>query len=171
MGLELGGGVSPHQKNNSQDCSCQYYSLTQSWHYYIEWDHKGEVLMPWNRGRRKIPLLPGKDSENENHGLCSLSTPSLLWCWCCWWLITQAQLCLTLLQPHGISQARILEWVVISSFRGSSQPRDGTSVFCIGNWVLYCWAAGLPRTCFPPPCKYSHSLSLRELANFYSLLI
>ena len=25
---------------------------------------------------------------------------------------------------HGILQARILEWVAISSFRGSSQPRD-----------------------------------------------
>ena len=25
---------------------------------------------------------------------------------------------------HGISQARILEWVAISSSRGSSQPRD-----------------------------------------------
>ena len=25
---------------------------------------------------------------------------------------------------HGISQARILEWVAISFFRGSSQPRD-----------------------------------------------
>ena len=27
---------------------------------------------------------------------------------------------------HGILQARILEWVAISSSRGSSQPRDGT---------------------------------------------
>ena len=26
---------------------------------------------------------------------------------------------------HGISQARILEWVAISFFRGSSQNRDG----------------------------------------------
>ena len=32
---------------------------------------------------------------------------------------------------HGISQARILEWVAISSFRGSSQPRDGTHFTCI----------------------------------------
>ena len=44
------------------------------------------------------------------------------------------QLCLTLYDPmdcsppgfsaHGILQARILEWVAISSFRGSSAPRD-----------------------------------------------
>ena len=29
---------------------------------------------------------------------------------------------------HGISQARVLEWVAISSSRGSSQPRDGTLI-------------------------------------------
>ena len=33
-----------------------------------------------------------------------------------------------------------MEWVVISFSRGSSQPRDQTSVFCIGRWILYCWA-------------------------------
>ena len=35
--------------------------------------------------------------------------------------------------------ARILEWVVISSCRGFSQPRDQTCVSCIGGWILYCW--------------------------------
>ena len=29
---------------------------------------------------------------------------------------------------HGILQTRILEWVAISSFKGSSQPRDQTQV-------------------------------------------
>ena len=32
---------------------------------------------------------------------------------------------------HGILQARILEWVTISSYRGSSQPRDRTHVSCV----------------------------------------
>ena len=31
---------------------------------------------------------------------------------------------------HGILQARILEWVAISSSRGSSQPRDQIQVSC-----------------------------------------
>ena len=31
---------------------------------------------------------------------------------------------------HGIRQARMLEWVAMSSFRGFSQPRDGTCIFC-----------------------------------------
>ena len=31
---------------------------------------------------------------------------------------------------HGILQARILEWVAMSSSRGSSQPKDRTRVSC-----------------------------------------
>ena len=34
---------------------------------------------------------------------------------------------------HGILQARILEWVAISSSRGSSRARDGTRVSCLGK--------------------------------------
>ena len=43
---------------------------------------------------------------------------------------------------HGISEARILEWVAISSSRGSSQTRDLTQVSCvscIGRQILYYW--------------------------------
>ena len=32
---------------------------------------------------------------------------------------------------QGIIQARTLEWVVVSSSRGSSQPRDGTQLFFV----------------------------------------
>ena len=39
-----------------------------------------------------------------------------------------------------ILQARILEWVSISSSRGSSPPRDWTCVSCIGRQILYHWA-------------------------------
>ena len=52
-----------------------------------------------------------------------------------------AQSCLTLCDPEDCSppgssvprilQARILEWVAISSSRGSSQPRDWTHISCI----------------------------------------
>ena len=38
----------------------------------------------------------------------------------------------------GISQARILEWVVIFFFRGSFQPRDRTHVSCIAGGLLDC---------------------------------
>ena len=40
---------------------------------------------------------------------------------------------------HGISLARILEWVAISSSRGSSWPKDRTRVSCISRRILYHW--------------------------------
>ena len=38
---------------------------------------------------------------------------------------------------HGISQARIVKWIAISSSRGSYRPRDQTSISCIGRQILY----------------------------------
>ena len=49
---------------------------------------------------------------------------------------------------HGISQARILEWVAVSSSRTSSRPRDQTHVSCIGQWILYHWAITLLNRLF-----------------------
>ena len=59
-----------------------------------------------------------------------------------------AQLCLTLCDSmdcnppgfsvHGISLARILEWVGMLSSRGSSQPRDHTHI----SHSLLHWQAG-----------------------------
>ena len=61
-----------------------------------------------------------------------------------------AQSCPTLCDPmdcsppgfsvHGILQARILEWVVISFSRGSSQPRDRTQVSRISGRFFTVWA-------------------------------
>ena len=48
---------------------------------------------------------------------------------------------------HGISQARILEWVAISFSRGSSWPRDRTCVFCLARLILYQWPHILCNTC------------------------
>ena len=80
--------------------------------------------------------------------------------------VMYTQSCLTLCDPiHcsprgssvlGIIQERILEWVAISFFRGSFQPRDQTCVSCmscIGRRVLYqlrhwgspCWGWSLSR--------------------------
>ena len=40
------------------------------------------------------------------------------------------------LSVHGIFQARILEWVAISSSRGSSQLRDRTHLLCFLHWQV-----------------------------------
>ena len=62
------------------------------------------------------------------------------------------QLCLTLGDPmncsppgffvYGIFHARILEWVAISSFRGSSPPRDWTWISCIAGRFFTACAIG-----------------------------
>ena len=61
-----------------------------------------------------------------------------------------AQSCPTLCDPmncslpgssiHGVFQARVLEWVAISSSRGSSQPRDWTRVSRIAGRHFTIWA-------------------------------
>ena len=59
------------------------------------------------------------------------------------------QSCLTLCDPmdysrpvssvHGIFQVRILEWVAISSSKGSSWSRDWTHISWIGRWIITHW--------------------------------
>ena len=41
---------------------------------------------------------------------------------------------------HGVSQARMLEWVAISFFRGSSWLRDWTQVSCVAGGFFTDWA-------------------------------
>ena len=87
----------------------------------------------------------------------------LLYC-----LVTQS--CLTLCNPvdcippgsslHGISQARILEWVAISSSRGPSRSRAQTQVSCIGRQILYQWATReapiIKSSLYLPSCLRLH---------------
>ena len=64
--------------------------------------------------------------------------------------VSVAQLCLTLCESmacslpdssvHGVLQARILEWVAISSSRGSSLPRDWSQVSCTAGRFFTVWA-------------------------------
>ena len=79
----------------------------------------------------------------------------------------------------GIFQARILELVAISSFRGPSWPRDWTWVSCVsctGRWILYhcpAWEApkatlvkvtqSCPTLCHPKGCTVHGILQARIL--------
>ena len=74
----------------------------------------------------------GLSRDSEYSSLCYPVEP------CCLSMCLVAQLCPTLWDPMdcshqallalGILQTRILEWVVLPSSRGSSQPRDQTQV-------------------------------------------
>ena len=65
------------------------------------------------------------------------------------WKTLGAKLCLTLCDPmncsppgfsvRGILQARILEWVAMSSSRGSSQARDWTQISCSASRLFAAW--------------------------------
>ena len=83
---------------------------------------------------------------------------------------------------HGISQAKILEWVVMPCFRGLSQPRDQTQVFyvsCTGKWILYHQRhLGSPqgfhedflKKCLCSSCRSSHLRNSGELCKHYLVL-
>ena len=84
----------------------------------------------------KCPTLVGSHACAVARGFMGLSILS--------------QSCLTPLNPtdcslpgssvRGILQARILEWVATSFFRGSSKPTDWTWVFCIAGIFFILWA-------------------------------
>ena len=86
-----------------------------------------------------------------------------------------AQSCLTLCDPmdhtvHGIPQARILEWIALPFFRGSSQTRGQTQVSLIAGGFFTSWATREePQQCAPNPTTeipsliLVHSLYLREV--------
>ena len=83
------------------------------------------------------------------------------------------QLCPTLCDPvdgsqpgspiPGILQARILEWIAIPFFRGSSWSRDQTQISCIAGKFFTIWATreapSIPYIC----------INIRYLSVFYLL--
>ena len=101
-----------------------------SWYnLYVESKIKHKWTYLWNRNRltNRTDLLPREREwgrDDVGFGI-----------YCCCYLVTKS--CPTLGDPkdcsppgssvHGISQARILEWVAIPSSRGSSRPRDWMS--------------------------------------------
>ena len=99
-----------------------------------------------------------------------------------------AQSCPTLCDPmdntvHGILQARILEWVVFTFSRGSSQPRDRTQVSCVAGGLFTSWATREAPTLCRGICKihtythththtYSHTcISLTFLSGLYLMTL
>ena len=98
-------------------------------------------IQEWIKKERK----ERKENANSSSNITHLCLPPLTPYCCCW----VAQSCLILRDPmdcippgssgHGILQARILEWVVISFSRDSSRPRNWTRVSSTGRWILYHW--------------------------------
>ena len=96
---------------------------------------------------RTIVLITGNYNYRELNYFCKI-----LWlCACLYVCVLSLQSCPTLCNPmdcnlpgsavHEIVQPRILEWVAMPSFRGSSQPMDQTcgSCDCIAGGLFTYW--------------------------------
>ena len=113
----------------------------------------GWVVNPKYNQVRGAPLSPS-DEAPMNAPMCACSV---------------AKSCPALCNPedysppgssvHGISRARILEWVAISFSRGSSWPRDRTPISCLaGGFFTIPHCQRSPH--MPPEPHKSHCLSL-----------
>ena len=105
------------------------------------------VPMPWRRPGRWRCGLEVRNTDNVcsdlSHPPASWGTMAKSFIFLEHQPVKVAQSCPTFCDPvdyrppgssvHGILQARILEWVAISSFRGSSRPRHQIWVFCIAG--------------------------------------
>ena len=72
---------------------------------------------------------------------------------------------------HGISQARVLEWVAISFSRGSSQPRDRTRVSCIAGRRFTIWTTREAVKIWSYPYNLNMELGLFQFVYFFSLWV
>ena len=80
---------------------------------------------------------------------CSGRISTFFWTYNCCCLVAHS--CPTLCNPmdcslpvysaHGISEARILEWIAISFARGSSWLRDQNHIFCLAGGFFTTWEA------------------------------
>ena len=119
---------------------CVYWLLRQ--HISAQWKPSYKLFTK-NSSLKAVPIVKCKHQKNAYKciaGKCKQKQKYVVY--------VLTQLCPTVCDPvnysppgfsvHGILQARILDWVAISSSsRGSSQPRDWTCISCIGKWILY----------------------------------
>jgi len=109
-------------------------------------EEPGGLQSPWSQSRTRL-----SDFTFTFHFLQSFTqSPDLFFSiasiFYCVWVLTQFSHVQLFVTPWtvacqaplsmGILQARILEWVAMSSSRGSFQPRGQTQVSCIGRWIL-----------------------------------
>ena len=111
--------------------------------------------------RSKRDVQPSREdlSAQEQGGLASY----FHWKWKVKVLVAQS--CLTLSDPidcslpqsavHGISQARILEWVALSFSKGSPWPGDPACVSCIALRFCTTWATRETLYFHEPMVKYN----------------
>ena len=124
-------------------CSVLLLQVTEKWSRLII------VSTPEESEDFKKAIISGMSCKFHHQRQDSQSILQTIYVLCCCLVVKS---CPTLCDPldcsqpsfstHGISQARTVEWAAVSISRGSSRPRDGTSISCIswiGRQILYCW--------------------------------
>ena len=94
--------------------------------HLLQWQADSLALVPLGKTRVLLMAMC----------VCMQSPFSCVWLFVTLWTVATPPL----RPPRLLFRARILEWVIISSSRGSSQPRDQTRISyasCISRWVLY----------------------------------
>ena len=92
-----------------------------SFWYWHKWD-------PWFNSRSMICIITLLTASHKLHpDQWHISGQSVQSLSCVWLFVTPGS------SVHGISQARILEWVAISFSRRSSPPRDQTCISCLAD--------------------------------------
>ena len=112
----------------------------------------------------QFPHLSSRDNQRPYLTACFWGLKTIV---CIKSEVKVAQSCPTLCNPtdctvHGILQARILQWVAYSFSRGSSQPRDRTSVSYIAGGFFTNWA-------IREALHHSHLLALKPSAISFPL--
>ena len=94
-------------------------------------------------------------------------SPKKTWKWKCYFLSLTLCNSMDCSPPvssiHGISQVRILEWVAISFYRGSSQPGDWTQVSCIAGRLFTVWTSREASYRWPKAHEKMLNSTVREM--------
>ena len=105
--------------------------LTRKWHDGLRWQRDFPTLHLQSVCLKSLASNLVLTLSNSWSGCCCLVLKLHLTLW------DPMNRCLPVSSVHGISQARILEWVAISFSRESSWPMIWTHISCIGRQVLY----------------------------------
>ena len=137
----------------------QCYLLSHVQLFATPWAAAHQLLFPWNSPFKSAGM--GCHSLLQEIFLTQGLKPGLPHCrhilyhlllllnlFSCVWLCATLQTAACQAPPSmGTLQARILEWVAMSSSRGSSQPRNLTALECnsMGTAYYLFWLCCLPR--------------------------
>jgi len=163
LGSFLEARRSPGGRNvNVPQCSCQENPMDRgAWRAIVHMVAKSQTqLSTYAHTHPSIQLIMMRFASPCPRVCCAQSFQS------CPTLCNPMDCSLPGSSVHRILQVRILEWVAISSSRGSSQPSDQTSVSCmscIGRWCFFCFVLFFTTATWESPCPVSGKKSCAHL--------